>query len=702
MRNSNFINQWLLRTITFFLFLKAFFSFSETSITLIQKNSSDSLRAITASDLSWKLKDVNPDSSVFYAKKALTLSRKTGQQKIQAYSLSDIGNYYKRLELYDTALQFYRQSFKIRSSINSASDIASGYNQIGLLFKQQEKYDSAKTYFAQGIQVISKTEDTRLKLKIFDGYAMTLYHLGEFNDALLYLDSCYVLAEYIKDSLTIAHTIQNKGTINQYLGRNLTALKYYQAAEKHFESLNNINGIIDVSINMATVFIENGNYHLAINSLKKAEELSLNNGFEANLFSIYMNLGECFPKDLGISQMFYQKAFENAINNDKLNAQVKSGIALTRVHIKLRNLLKAENTINILDSLIVFIKPPTIRFAYLQTKSDFLAERKEYSEALKYSKNALILKDSISTQWNNLQDLSTKLEIERHEKKIALQALRVSETEKEIIEAKSSRENMLIWLMSIIILSLIIVIYLRRKWQSASHEKQIQQEKFNAKLKQQAYEANLFFLEESLKLETEIREKIGRDLHDELGSKLAVVQITLEGLINKKAQKKDTKETLLNVIVLVDQSCKNIRSIAHSLIENDTSNNSLSSAFIKHCQAISDSNHLDIDYSLTGQPYSLSREVKKHLHATTTLLIDNILQHSGADKASLQLFYHEDSVTLEIVDNGIGFNSKKKSGEGVGLKNAAKRITEINGTIHIDSQKDQGTYISITIPTNNE
>ncbi len=208
-----------------------------------------------------------------------------------------------------------------------------------------------------------------------------------------------------------------------------------------------------------------------------------------------------------------------------------------------------------------------------------------------------------------------------------------------------------------------------------------------------------FFLEESLKLETEIRQRIGRDLHDQLGSKLAVIQIRLESIIKKIFSKNKEIGQLNEIIDLVDNSCKELREVSHDLITHDFSIYGLDKSLENHCRNISNSGQLNINYSLIGTPYTTSPNVKKHLHATIILLIDNIIQHANAQNASLQLYYHDDCINVELDDDGIGFDPCMNQTNGVGITNAKSRVEKLGGTIEISSKKKQGTFISISIPT---
>lgn len=655
-------------------------------------------RAEFASGKAWQLKDTYPDSSFYYANMALILAQKIQDKKLVAYSLSDIGNYYKRKEKYQKALKFYSKSLFIRKEIGSISDVASGYNQIGLLYKQQENYDSAKVYFAKGINLLKTAENTKIQLKLYDGYAMTLYHIGQEDVALAYLDSSFILASQLKDSLILAKTMQNKGIINQYLGFDLIALEYYQEAEEYYTHLDNMNGIIDITVNKSALLLKQEKYNLAISLLKRAEELSLQYGFEDNLFSIYMDLAACFPDDSEMAVIYFMKAHQNAIDFGKIPAQIESALELGRLLVKQNKLDEIENVLFELDTLIQDFSTPNLEFQLYRLKSDYYSLLKDFENAFLYAECSIFVQDSLHQNLNDLQDIYVTLEKERNEKKLALEALRTSRAEQESIQLKSVRDQMIIWGLIGIIFFLGLLYIARRRRQQIEQEKRLQEERYKAILQQKSYEANLIFLEETLALETEIREEIGQELHDHLGSKLAVVQMTIEGLVKSTVEETNVSATLTDLVELVDRSCTDMRSISHNLIQHDKTTDSLNQSFKNHCEIITKSGQLTIDYTLTGDVYPLSQNIKRHIHSTVTLLIDNIIQHSSATEASLQLFYHDDCINIEIVDNGIGFDNKNPSEGGVGLRNATKRITEIKGDIIIDSQPNDGTFISIIIP----
>jgi two-component system NarL family sensor kinase len=675
----------------------------DNSIRLFYESSSNIEKAQLASDISWELKNIKPDSSLFYAKEALRLAILTNQPKIQAYSLSDIGNYYKRKEEYAHALTFYFKSLTIRQQLKDEKLIVSTYNQIALLYKQQENYDSAAYYFEKGIELLRKNPDPKTTLQLYDGYAMTLYHLGHSEVALAYLDSSFVLAESIQDSSVIANVLQRKGVIHQYLGHPLLAMKFYDQAQDYYTRLGDTNGEIDIKINRATVYLMQGDRMKAEELLLEAEKQSDSDGFQNNLFTIYTNLAELYGNDVSKSRIYYQKAYKNAKEFEKVQAQIESCIPLGFIALKCSEIEEANNLIREIESKLTLKFPQQIRYDFYRLKSYYYSLNNDFKNALIFSDMALILKDSLHEDLNHLQDLSAILENERHEKEIALEELKTSQAENESIQARANLNQIIIWSLITIIFFLILLFINKRKRSKIELQKKIQEERFKTELKQKETEAELIFLEESLKLETEIRQKIGRDLHDNLGSKLAVIQITLEG-ISKGGELSASEEieTINQLTNLIEESCKDMREISHDLIQQDKAAQSLNMFFVNHCDSIAKTGNIVIEYTLVGDPYPISREIKKHLLGTVALLLDNVLKHAKAKKVSLQLFYHDDSLNVEIVDDGIGFDQNLVNLSGVGLQNAKLRINQIGGTIEFDSNLNKGTIISISIPITNE
>jgi two-component system NarL family sensor kinase len=665
-------------------------------------------RAAWASDKAWELKDNDPDSSFYFANQALILAQQCNDLEIVAHSFADIGNYYKTKEDYSNALSFYNKSLKVRYKRGDKASIASGYNQIGLLYKQKEVYDSAAYFFNKGIQLLGPNYGSDIKLKLLDGLAWSMFHVGHHEEAIMYLDSSFALAEMIGDSVVVAKSIQNKGVIHQYLGHNSLADKYYKEAERYYQKLNNKKGLIDVQINQATLFLLNGEVEEAEKRLLGAEALSSQIGFNDNLTSIYLDLGELYANlDPKKAKNYFEKAYYHAQLNNKTAAIIESGIGLGGAELIQGNFAHTLVILNAIEQYVEKEKTSDRKINYYELKSLYYTKVGDFKNALLVKNKAQEIKDSLNLKMLKVQDLSVMLEVSRQEQKATTEKLRREKLEKESAVLQANYNQVIILVLAILVLLLLWMVgSIRRSAKQKERqaaielEKKRQEQHFENEINRLTFESELKFFEESLKLEEEIREKIGRDLHDQLASKLAVIQISLDSFV-ETLESEDLSNQLSQVISLVNESCNDVRDIGRDLIGQERLKESLNYSLDKQSQTINNSGKLSVKFDAIGEPYAVQSEIKKNILATIALLIDNIIRHAKAKNVSLQLFYHHDSINISLDDDGIGFEEAGIT-DGVGLRNAKTRIQQINGTIEINSRINFGTSISIIIPIEND
>jgi two-component system NarL family sensor kinase len=78
-------------------------------------------------------------------------------------------------------------------------------------------------------------------------------------------------------------------------------------------------------------------------------------------------------------------------------------------------------------------------------------------------------------------------------------------------------------------------------------------------------------------------------------------------------------------------------------------------------------------------------------------LANNILKHSNAENATIQVIIDEEQLLLMVEDDGIGFDVQEKH-EGIGLDNIQRRVSRFKGKLYVTSDARSGTTVIITIP----
>jgi signal transduction histidine kinase len=100
----------------------------------------------------------------------------------------------------------------------------------------------------------------------------------------------------------------------------------------------------------------------------------------------------------------------------------------------------------------------------------------------------------------------------------------------------------------------------------------------------------------------------------------------------------------------------------------------------------------------TGAASRLSTAQAVQFTQIARTALSNCLRHARPQHISIALRSSEGSVSLEIVDDGAGFDPERPNGEGIGLQTMRRRASEAGGTLVISSRPGEGTRIVVTIP----
>ncbi len=196
------------------------------------------------------------------------------------------------------------------------------------------------------------------------------------------------------------------------------------------------------------------------------------------------------------------------------------------------------------------------------------------------------------------------------------------------------------------------------------------------------------------------RERMADQLHDEIGSMLSVARLNLSSIKNGQAvsyeQSGNKLETAEKILGDVAQT---VREMSHQLMPVSLKKYGFKKAVAQLIEDIVLSEKLSLEHVLIGLDDldTYPEELQVGLYRIIQELLQNIIKHSGADKAFLQLIEHEDVLSLMIEDNGTGMQVHKVN-NGKGLQLVASRIQYFEGKITVEKGSEGGTLIVIEIP----
>jgi len=192
----------------------------------------------------------------------------------------------------------------------------------------------------------------------------------------------------------------------------------------------------------------------------------------------------------------------------------------------------------------------------------------------------------------------------------------------------------------------------------------------------------------------EERNRIARDLHDSVIQDLFAVGLGLQGL-GARLGKTPEAEILDDAVDRLDDIVNALRAHVFEL-RTPTEGLPLSDRLQELVSRMGAVYPTRIRLTIEGM------DRRPGLDDDTLLLIaseamSNALRHSNADNLWVELDLREDTIRLEVGDDGTGFDPSEPS-QGMGLANLRSRATDAGGTVHIESEPGKGTRVRVELP----
>ncbi len=611
---------------------------------LVQK---DSQLVQVYNELTWEYRLVNRDKAIQFGNKAIDEAKKTNYPKGLAQAYNDLGILLYDQEKYDSAIAFYQQSSQIRKQLNDGLGMAKLYNKIGIVFQKKGVFDKA-------------LENQLLALELFTKY---------------------------KNDVGVSYSLNNIGILHQNMGRYDEAIKYQLQSIEIKERMKDNYGLAGSFVNIANIYKIKGDGEKATEFYNKAITISRAIEDKEYLANALNNIGALYNE---------KKKYKEALNAITESLQLRKELKDTKGQVSCMNNIgmiyqkqnRLDSSVAILQNALAIGKAavnclPEINQTYFNLSTSYEAMNNK-EEALTMYKLYASTKDSLYT--DNLGERFAELETR----------YQTLEKEKEIQQKNYIITKKNYWIIGfagfILLSSLLAFSYYRRykMKQEANMQKEV--------LKQQELSTRAV-----LQAEENERQRIAKDLHDGVGQIMSAAKMNLSSFEND-LQFKDEEQKLSfeRIISLVDEGCREVRSVSHQMMPNVLLKSGLGKAVAEFLDKI-DQKVLKVNLHTEG--------LNEHIEATTEIVlyrvlqesVNNVIKHSGASELDLSLIKDADGISATIEDNGHGFDSKHLSEKaGIGLKNMKARVEYLKGTIDFDSSPGRGTVVAIHIPMKNK
>jgi PAS domain S-box-containing protein len=211
-----------------------------------------------------------------------------------------------------------------------------------------------------------------------------------------------------------------------------------------------------------------------------------------------------------------------------------------------------------------------------------------------------------------------------------------------------------------------------------------------------AEEAVLCMTRKLVDAQEQERARIGRELHDDINQRLALLAVELEQLGDEPSAFSQSRVQELRK--QMDEICSDVEALSHELHSSKLQYLGVVAGMRSWCMEYGERQRMEVDFTgdvISSIPFeiglSLLRILQEALH--------NAAKYSGVKRVQVQLREERGDIHLRVKDSGKGFDVESAlRGEGLGLTSMRERVRLVNGTITIDSDPTRGTTICARIP----
>ena len=203
-----------------------------------------------------------------------------------------------------------------------------------------------------------------------------------------------------------------------------------------------------------------------------------------------------------------------------------------------------------------------------------------------------------------------------------------------------------------------------------------------------------------VKTQTEIQQQtmnyIGREIHDNIGQKLTLASLYIQKIeYENKAPQINNNIEKINTII--NASIQELKELSKSLTDDTIDATSLEVLLQLECDKINDLKKGRVVFEYAASDIEISYRIKNVFLRISQEFMQNSIKHSDCQSILVSVSKTNDSLSLALEDDGIGFDPNQLKNDGIGLINMKQRAKIIGAKYTYKSQPGKGAQLKLTI-----
>ena len=200
--------------------------------------------------------------------------------------------------------------------------------------------------------------------------------------------------------------------------------------------------------------------------------------------------------------------------------------------------------------------------------------------------------------------------------------------------------------------------------------------------------------------EERVRTRIGRELHDDIEQRLALLANQVAQLSQPSAGPAyEVLNAAHGIREQASQICADVQALAYELRPYKLEYLGMAGAIRSHCQKFAEQHNVEIGFEASNLPEAVPLDTSLSLVRVLQEALHNSTKHSGSRYFDVELFGRSRAIYLVIRDCGVGFNPRSAmEGPGLGLISMQERLRLVNGELSIHSRPQMGCTVYARVP----